>query len=196
MFRRRIIRSLIYALLIGLLGWFGGFALFLASLPDGVTNGERRTDAIVVLTGGRERIPAGIDLLNRGLADRLFVSGVHETARLNEVVTGAGRAPAAQDDRIELGHEARDTRGNARETAAWASLQEVETIRLVTAFYHMPRSLLAFDRTAPHLTIVPHPVFPEGSLAAPRWRSRDGLRLLAAEYTKYLFALAGMGEPA
>ena len=42
---------------------------------------DRPTDAIVVLTGGANRIERGLDLLQRGRAKRLLVSGVDRTVR-------------------------------------------------------------------------------------------------------------------
>ena len=35
------------------------------------------------------------------------------------------------------------------------------SLRLVTASYHMPRSMLEFARAMPDIAIVPNPVFPE-----------------------------------
>src|SRR3546814_14678895 len=59
----------------------------------------------------------------------------------------------------DLGYEADNTRGNAVETAAWMKDQDFTSLRLVTATYHMPRSLLEFRRPMPDIEIVPHPVF-------------------------------------
>ena len=53
-----------------------GLVRFVDHLPP-PTADQSRTDAIVVLTGGGERIPAALALLEAGKAERLFVSGVH-----------------------------------------------------------------------------------------------------------------------
>ncbi len=47
------------------------------------------------------------------------------------------------------------------------------SLRLVTANYHMPRSLLEFARAMPDIEIVPHPVFPEIS-RGPHWWAAAG----------------------
>ena len=74
-----------------------------------------------------------------------------------------------------LGHEAINTLGNAHETAQWIRSQGFRSLRLVTAWYHMPRSLLEFDRAMPEIDIVAHPVFPE-QVKQERWWTWRGTR--------------------
>src|SRR3546814_4570320 len=62
---------------------------------------------------------------------------------------------------VDLGFEAADTAGNALETAGWLNAHGYKSIRLVTANYHMPRSLVEFSRRLPGITIVPPPVLPD-----------------------------------
>jgi hypothetical protein len=52
----------------------------------------------------------------------------------------------------------------------------------------MRRSLLEFHRAMPHVTMIPHPVFPEGFRAGEWWRWPGTLNLLISEYTKFLAA--------
>jgi hypothetical protein len=56
--------------------WLGGFIWFAVNLPREVADPFRKTDGIVVLTGGSERLAAGLDLLAAGKAKKVFVSGV------------------------------------------------------------------------------------------------------------------------
>ena len=72
-----------------------------------------------------------------------------------------------------LGHAADNTLGNALETGAVDAAEGFHSLRLVTASYHMPRSLLEFcARHAGHRASSRNPVFPEivrrsaGGLAA------------------------------
>jgi uncharacterized SAM-binding protein YcdF (DUF218 family) len=88
-----------------------------------------------------------------------------------------------------LGHAADNTRGNAEETAAWIRAEGFTSLRLVTATYHMRRSLLEFRRQMPGIDILAHPVFPRGFQADGWWHNRRSLRLVASEYVKYLIAL-------
>jgi len=68
----------------------------------------------------------------------------------------------------------------------------VQSLRVVTASYHMPRALLELRRAMPGVTLVPHPVVPpslraEGALwREPVWG------LLLGEYGRYLLARAGL----
>ncbi|SDG38284.1 Uncharacterized SAM-binding protein YcdF, DUF218 family [Limimonas halophila] len=182
------------AWLIGLVGlaaagWFGGFLWFTTHLPERVAEPTRATDAIVVLTGGNRRVAVGLDLLAEGLGERLLISGVHERVDLDAVLKANGRDHGDITCCVDLGHTARTTRGNADETAEWVTRHGVESLRLVTAAYHIPRSLLAFRARLPDVHIVPHPVFPPGLSAAPWWRAPNKARLLMTEYSKYLAAL-------
>ena len=66
-----------------------------------------------------------------------------------------------------LGHTADNTVGNALETAVWMQQEGYRSLRLVTSWYHMHRSLLEFGRAMPRVRVVAHPVFahdgePEG----------------------------------
>jgi uncharacterized SAM-binding protein YcdF (DUF218 family) len=176
-----------------LLLWLGGFGWFLRAVQEDSVDSSA-TDAIVVLTGGAERVETGFRLLEEGLAPRLFISGVHPDARLADLARGAGADPARLAGRVELGHAAASTRGNAVEIAAWARTRDITTIRLVTAGYHMPRARSELRRTMPELRVVPHSVTPprlrdEGAF----WRPRNW-GLLLSEYCKFLGAEAGLSR--
>lgn len=171
-------------LLLGL--WAGGLVWFITALPDQVTDDSTPTDAIVVLTGGSDRLAAGFELLDRGLSGKLFVSGVYRGTDVNALLRMARQDPNELDCCVVLGYAADDTVGNARETARWMGENGYRSLRLVTADYHMPRSLQVFRSAMPAVAIVPHPVFPE-TVMRDRWWSWPGTTwLLAREYTKYL----------
>jgi len=190
--RQALRRRLLGLMLLGglsLLGPLGGFLWFLdaaAAVPD---QPLRRTDGIVVLTGGGERVRSGLALLVAGEADRLLVSGAHPDVTLADLASISGLPLAALEGRVTLGRQARTTRGNAAETAAWARAERLGSIRLVTAGYHMPRARLELRRMLPPGTaLVQHPVQPaslRGSEAAGRSRTWT---LLLGEYLKFLGA--------
>ena len=146
------------------------------------------TDAIVVLTGGRLRLQNGIELLREGKGRKLFVSGVNQQVDLDELLRVSGNADWASCCTV-LGHDADNTLGNALETAQWMRQQGFSSLRLVTAWYHMPRSLLELDRAMPEIEIIAHPVFPDEVSQKHWWASRNTVLLLASEYSKYLGAL-------
>lgn len=184
--RRRVLGTF---LALATLLWAGGFLLFaLTAMPTQVTAPGQRTEAIVVLTGGSQRLETGLELLSRGWAPKLFVSGVHRGVEVAELLRIARQEPGRLECCIAVDYNADDTIGNARETARWTAEQAVGSIRLVTAAYHMPRSLLEFHAAMPGLEIVPHPVFPP-HVKQSRWYAFPGTAaLLAGEYTKFLVA--------
>lgn len=171
-----------------------GFAFWLAGLvwfaiPQPTENKPVTTDAIVVLTGGSQRLQSGIELLLEGKGGKLFVSGVNQEVELAELLRVAGNPPDWVACCIALGHEAENTVGNARETAQWIRQQGFRSLRLVTAWYHMPRSLLEFSRAMPETEIIAHPVFPEHVMQEHWWIWRGTAALLVSEYGKYLGTL-------
>ncbi|ARJ66341.1 hypothetical protein WV31_12045 [Magnetospirillum sp. ME-1] len=171
-------------------GWGGGLVWFAADLASRVEDGATATDAVVVLTGGADRLETGLGLLESGMGRKLLVSGVHRGVDLPELLRKAHVAPAQAHCCIALGHAADDTVGNAAETAAWMRREGFASLRLVTAAYHMRRALLEFRRAMPEAVIIAHPVFPDAFKRDQWWRWPGTAHLLAVEYTKYLGALA------
>ncbi|MGE5503427.1 MAG: YdcF family protein [Actinomycetota bacterium] len=170
------------------LAWLVGLVWFAASVPNKVHDRASATDAIVVLTGGSERVSTGVTLLEEGLGHKLFVSGVHRGVDVAELLRSTRARHPELACCIVLGYSADDTVGNAAETAAWIRSERFASLRLVTAAYHMRRSLLEFRRAMPEATIIPHPVFPD-SVKSEWWRWPGTAHLLATEYTKYLAAV-------
>lgn len=169
------------------LGYLLGLSGFVSAIPTEVEDPDSMTDAIVALTGGSLRLTAGFHLFAEHRAPLLFISGVNPEVELAALPGISGIDKQALGCCVTLGHAAGDTIGNAEETADWVSAHQIHSIRLVTAAYHMPRSLFEFQRAMPSVTIVPHPVFPVG-FARDRWWSSTGVSLVLGEYTKYLGA--------
>ncbi len=170
--------------------WLGGLALFVASSLSIRDDLSIPTDAIVVLTGGRSRLETGLRLFAAGTAKKLFVSGVNQRVDREELLRPLGPAAQRATCCIVLGHEADNTVGNARETATWMHEEGYRSLRLVTSWYHMQRSLLEFGRAMPQAWIIPHPVYAH-HVDPQRWWNRHGAPLLVlGEYDKYLITLA------
>jgi uncharacterized SAM-binding protein YcdF (DUF218 family) len=189
--RRRVrIAALIAAGLVVGVGacWSAGLVRFAGAIPAEVTDRVSHTDAIVVLTGGSERLATGLQLLAENKADRVFISGVHPTVDVVRLVKLAGRPDSDLQSRVEAGHGALDTEGNAAETAAWMRGHGYRSLRLVTGSYHMPRSLLEFRTALPEAEIVPHPVFPPRVKQTTWWLQPGTAALIIGEYNKYLLA--------
>jgi uncharacterized SAM-binding protein YcdF (DUF218 family) len=167
--------------------WLGGLLWFVHDALSPSDDPAMRTDAIVVLTGGRLRIETAIDLFGEGKAQKLFISGVnHHVDR--EMLTRQFEPVASRVKCcIVLGHDADNTVGNARETAQWMRQERYTSLRLVTSWYHMPRSLLEFREAMPDARIVASPVFVKADPGDDRLNAwSDAAALTIGEYHKFL----------
>jgi uncharacterized SAM-binding protein YcdF (DUF218 family) len=182
------LRRLLIPAFAGCLLWSGGFAWFVASGLLHRADPTAPTDAIVVLTGGRQRLATGLDLLAAGMAKKLFISGVNPRVDRDELLRALAPAGSRGACCIVLGHDADNTFGNAQETAHWMREEGYRSLRLVTSWYHMPRSLLEFGRAMPQTTILAHPVFAAPGESRHWWGRHGAPFLITAEYGKYLVA--------
>jgi uncharacterized SAM-binding protein YcdF (DUF218 family) len=166
--------------------WLAGLAWFVGSGLMQRPDASAKTDAIVVLTGGRLRLEAGLELLAAGKASKLFVSGVNQQVDREGLLRSFGPLSDRVRCCIVLGHEADNTFGNARETAGWMREEGYRSLRLVTSWYHMRRSLLEFGRALPDARIVAHPVFAPHLDAERLWNWHGAVLVVLEEYNKYL----------
>ena len=165
-----ISRALSFLLLLYLLG----YAAFVVLLPRPAD--MRRTDGIVVLTGGPGRVARGLDLLGKGRAERMLISGVERSVRARELAAEYRADPRLFDCCIDLGRESIDTRSNAIETARWLKRYKVKTVRFITNDWHMPRARLELSLEAPDGVEVIEDAVP----------GKASFRQLFKEYNKYL----------
>jgi uncharacterized SAM-binding protein YcdF (DUF218 family) len=182
-----VFRRLGFCLGAGTALWTAGLVWF--ATPLAVEDKGTRTDAIIVLTGGSLRLQSGFDLLGEGKGRKLFVSGVNQEVKLKQLLRLAGHAPNWATCCVVLGYDADDTLGNALETAQWMRREDYHSLRLVTAWYHMRRSMLEFERAMPEVAIVPHPVYPDRVRLSRWWEWRGTAVLMVGEYVKYIGAL-------
>lgn len=185
--KRRILAVLLIVLVVA---WLAGLVMFAESIPRSPETSNAQTDAIVVLTGGSMRMEEGLALLSRQIGKKLFVSGVHRGVEVKQLIDRSLRSPEEIDCCIVLGYAADHTAGNARETAEWMREQGYTSLRLVTASYHMPRSLAEFRHEMPTIEMIPHPVFPEHVKLDEWWRWPGTALLIVGEYNKYLVAVS------
>lgn len=174
--------------------WTVGLFSFVNMIPDETPEIKREatqpTDAIIVLTGGSDRLKMGLTLLTQKKAKKLFVSGVYRGNDVRRLLEVQQHKPTELLCCINLGYAATSTAGNATESASWIKGQNYKSIRLVTANYHMPRSLLEFHHALPEIKIIPHPVFPAQFKRTEWWAWPGTAALIISEYTKYGVASA------
>ncbi|WP_430911375.1 YdcF family protein [Methylobacterium sp. sgz302541] len=187
-------KAVLGAACVGWLAFAGGFVTFV----DGLERAERapagRTDGIVALTGGAQRIGDAIDLLAGGYGRRLLISGVNERTSREEIARLNPTQRHWIDCCVDLDYRARNTIGNAIETRRWMRLNRFDTVAVVTSNYHMPRTLIEIDHALKaddgfaDDRVFAHPVVTEGLDAGRWWAHPPSARLLASEYVKFLAA--------
>jgi uncharacterized SAM-binding protein YcdF (DUF218 family) len=180
--------SLLFKVIGGAIGLYVvGFLLFAITLPQTPTD-VRPADGIVVLTGGGARVDAGEALLESDCCRRLLISGVHSgttKAQIKALVHGGRRFDCCAD----LGFQAADTHGNASEAAGWVKAHHYHSLIVVTANYHIRRSMAEFSADMPGIRLEPYPVSPDGIDLTQWWHNPHALHLLHSEYAKYLASL-------
>lgn len=139
--------------------WGYGFARFIVTIetmkPE---NTDQKTDAIIILTGGNYRIFTGLTLFADGLAPKMMISGVHKTVTASDILSTWKSEKPLPDCCLYLGHDAQTTIENAIEVQKWIKEYKIQSIRLVTSAYHMPRAKIEFKNLMPEANIIYHPV--------------------------------------
>ena len=183
--RRKYLLLAIMILVIGL--WLGGFFCFCHTINHYKVSNDT-TDAIVVLTGGRNRIAEAIKLFNTGLAEKLFISGVSQKVSVRDIEDKTG-VKILNPEKIELGYKAENTLGNASEIKEWIENNQISSVRLITSNYHMPRSMAELSTYHLPLKLICHPVYSE-RISKRWWHSWATFLFIFAEYNKFLYVRA------
>lgn len=183
------------AVLVAVLIWVSGLLAFsnrVARLTPAAV--PPPADGIVALTGGSAvRLKAAVDLLEAGEGHRLLVSGVDRKVSRHDLWGVTGAAKPLFDCCVDLGFEAANTIGNARETAAWARAMHYDSLILVTADFHTPRALLELRGALPGVRIAAYPVATP-DLDVRHWQETTrGADRMAVEYSKFLVTLVREG---
>jgi uncharacterized SAM-binding protein YcdF (DUF218 family) len=181
---------LIAACVVGIL-LAAGFAVFTVAVQSFSRSKPAAADAIVVLTGGEDRIAAGMELLKEKRGRRLLISGVN----MKTLTPSELRRSSPQEDElrrccVDLGREALDTTGNAEEAREWAEQRGFKRLIVVTSSYHMPRTVTEFGRIMPQISFTTFSVPSRHYRLKGWWEHPATLRLLVGEYLKFLASAA------
>jgi uncharacterized SAM-binding protein YcdF (DUF218 family) len=178
------------ALLIALMIWGLGLLAFAGRVDQSTPAPEPPVaDGVVALTGASTlRLEAATKLLEEGKGQRLLISGVNREATRADVQSVTKAVKPIYDCCVDLGFAAANTIGNARETAEWAKSKGYKSLIVVTADYHMPRSMLELRAAMPAVALNAYPV--KTDLNAHRWwKTSSSARRMIVEYCKYLAIL-------
>jgi uncharacterized SAM-binding protein YcdF (DUF218 family) len=165
--------------------WCSGFILFTTQILY-EKHYDGTAEAIVVLTGGEGRIETGLSLLEQYKAKRMLISGVHPSVTTTQILSRYKRNPTELKDRIDLGKAALNTLGNADETLTWIARHQIQSLIIVTAHYHMPRTLLHLGALLPDVALYPYPVTPPLFQNSNWYKTWQPWYLLLSDYTKLL----------
>ena len=182
---RRALRGIAWTLALCTVIGAAGFVVFIASLDRYEREPGARTDAIVALTGGAERIGDAIDLLAKGYGRRLLITGVNERTSRDEIARLNPGQRRFFECCVDLDYRARNTIGNAIETRRWMQGHRFRSLIVVTSNYHMPRTLAELDHALPNLQKIPYPV---AATIDPHdwWHNPAVARVIFTEYLKFL----------
>jgi uncharacterized SAM-binding protein YcdF (DUF218 family) len=189
----QIFRSISCILVLVLL-WMGAVVWFAYRIDSYSLADDVKTDAIIVLTGGGGRIDYGLELLGKGRAPVMFISGVNKSVPLGELVSKApdavrGLLNFATLGKITLGHEASNTIGNAQESFNWIKKNKYQSVLLVTADYHMPRALAEFNAAfRKEVQFIPAPVDSENYRDLSWVNDAHDRNLVLSEFHKLIAA--------
>lgn len=185
---RKILRRGFFALVPCLGLFIAGFLHFADTVASLRPPPAPKADAIVVLTGGFQRIDQAVELLKTGAGKRLLISGVHPSTTGSQIRRNTQSSAALFKCCVDIGHQAIDTTGNAAEASQWIRDRGYRSILVVTNNYHMPRSLLELRRARPETEFIAYPVV-NSDLKTSNWlRNPLFLKAILLEYAKYSVA--------
>jgi len=141
-------------------GYFIYVATILMWNPPEKANLQKH-DAVIVLTGGPNRIEQAFTLLLAEKADRLLITGVLNAVPIADIVANNSQTLSKTNQEklqnhccIAIDYVADTTETNAIESAKWISQNNIKSIILVTSASHMPRGYLQFKRNLDKSIII------------------------------------------
>ncbi len=182
-----MIRRFLVLAAIGVAIYIGGFLHFTRQLTASIATDTITGDGIIVLTGAPDRIAVGLDLLKHGRGERLLITGVFEATTREDIIAVVNGDAELFSCCVDIDREALDTIGNAVQARIWSEQNDFQRLVVVTSSYHMPRSIMEFERAMQGYDLVAYPVPVSGDHVW--WRNPQAGRVYFSEYAKYVFAL-------
>ncbi|MDD2851343.1 MAG: YdcF family protein [Desulfuromonadaceae bacterium] len=157
---------------------------------------SEKTDAIVVLAGGKGRVEEGVRLFRESQAEYLIFVGVDPSVRKKDLYRPKRHDPSS--DKVILEKSSRNTLENSLFGRDIIVRNGIHSVLLITSRYHLKRASILFRNSLPkNITIVPYPV-DTVNLKESWWSHGGSFQLLFREFYKYcilrLFFLVTPGE--
>ena len=186
---KNIFSILISIILVGFIWWIIFLFNILPKNYYSKTFPDSSNDTgIVVLTGGKMRIERGMEILQKGYAEKMFISGVFMPSEIETKFRIEKSKKDLLDCCINFGAEAKNTIENAVEVNQWLSdNSEIIKIILITSYYHLPRSILMFEKKINrNLEVFPVPAVEKVNLLEQPFFH---IKLITSEYFKVIYTL-------
>ena len=143
---------------------------------------------IVVLTGGKNRIEKGVDLLSKGYGDKLLISGVFMSSEIEEKFSLEKEKNELFKCCVFFDQKSKNTLENAQEVDKWLNEnKDIKSIILVTSYYHLPRSIMIFEKKITSNVKI----YPVTAIQNNNFRNQFifHLKLIISEYFKVLYTI-------
>lgn len=142
-----------------------------------------KTDAIVVLTGGKGRVVEGVRLYRQGTAHYLIIVGADPAVRKSDIYKANPGDPTT--DGVILEKNSRNTLENAIYGREVIKKNNIKSILLITSRYHLKRATILMRNALPQsCAIYPYPV-DTSNLKETWWNHSRSFSLLFSEFYKY-----------
>ena len=143
---------------------------------------------VVVLTGGKNRIEKGVDILSKGYGDKLLISGVFMPSEIEAKFSLEKEKKELFKCCVSFDQRSKNTYENAEEVVKWLNEnKDIKSIILVSSYYHLPRSIMIFEKKIESdVKIYPTPAIQKINFKNQPFFQ---LKLIISEYFKVLYTI-------
>ena len=144
-----------------------------------VDSGKVSAEVLVILGGGlHERPERAVELFQQHAAPRIIISGAGDDWINREILLRNGIPAIA----IEMESDSTTTRENAEFTIKRLRAEHVQSVILVTSWYHSRRALKTFEHYAPDIKFYMRPSY--FAFDRAEWLQRGNGRRMRLEFLK------------
>ena len=143
---------------------------------------------VVVLTGGKNRIEKGFDILSKGYGDELLISGVFMPSEIEAKFSLEREKKELFKCCVSFDQKSKNTLENAEEVEKWLNQnKDIKSIILVSSYYHLPRSMMILEKKIKSdVKIYPTPAIQKNNFENQIFFH---LKLIISEYFKVLYTI-------